>query len=186
MFNFNAKITELAALQERLEKLSQTRIAFITQMKAQPDYQDNEYELGETQKMVSEITGEIKNAAVDRYRETGNKHLHQTINIRVTTRFVLLDEEAALKFCRANLPAFIVFDKEGFLAYAEFTSGKGETVFAPIKELVNSLAIPTATISQDLSKYLVTYPTQINPDQPMPQGDDRQVKTDLSMDDIPF
>jgi hypothetical protein len=181
MFNFDAKITELAALRERLEKLSQTRSAFITQMKAQPDYQDNEYELGETERMVSEITGEIKNAAVDQYRETGNKQLHLAVKIKDQHKFIITDQETALEFCKKNLPIFIVLDQQAFLDYAKVTSGKGNTVFAPIQDFVNRIVIPTATISQDLSDYLVSEPAVIEP-----VLLERRLVENPTMDDIPF
>jgi hypothetical protein len=57
------------------------------------------------------------------FDETGEKDLHAAVQIRETTEYVV-DWDAALDWCRTEMPAMLVVDRKAFMAYIKKSAKK--------------------------------------------------------------
>jgi hypothetical protein len=60
----------------------------------------------------------VRTMATEIYQETGEKHLHEAVDIKLTTQYEV-DWEKALEWCRTEMPAMLVVDQKAFLQYAK-------------------------------------------------------------------
>jgi len=84
----------------------------------------------------------VRETALEAYLETGNKHPHPAITIKVFTKLDY-DEEQAVTYCVEHLPKALKVDKRKFEAVAK----AAELDFVQITD------DPKATVATDLSEY---------------------------------
>lgn len=106
-------------------------------------------ELGDLKKDLSvaqtKVTGleeSVRGTALEAYLETGDKHPHPAITIKVFTKLDY-DEEQAITYCVEHLPKALKVDKRKFEAVAK----AAELDFVQITD------DPKATVATDLSEY---------------------------------
>lgn len=145
------KLKELAQANQKHQEALEVFKTRETELHALPEYKDLEEALEETYKIRDEVNAlrtKISELALEAYTQTGEKKPASGVGIKVTKELVYYDEQA-LEFCIENLPNALKLDKRFFEKHAKGVAETQPLNFVTIKEK------PTATISSDLSEYLV-------------------------------
>jgi len=138
-------IDELVKIKNDLQAIDAEADALQTLLDKDPlwiDYQDKllkkAFLLGE----AGMLKDKIREKAVKEYNSTGNKHVHQFVNIRIMTK-LHYEEEVAKEYCFNNLPAALKLDGKIFEKYCKAV---GAPAFVTVAEL------PQATIAQEIER----------------------------------
>ena len=141
------KLAEMMEAQAALEEEMQAARDRLEQTELWLDYQSTREALGEFLQSIEDTRNEIKQLALDEYRQTQEKKPADGIAIRVY-RCVAYDEEIALDWCKEYLPMALKLQKSKLEKHLKAIQDT-----AP-PEWVEYYEEPRTTISSDLSIYL--------------------------------
>jgi len=142
-----ATLRLLAVERRTLESARAEQEAMLEQVKQQERFLELEEYRKSSVGMIGRLEAELREHAVEVFKETGEKHPHPALNILERPR-VAYDLAAAVEYCKAHLPRFVTLDKAAFEKHAKAVV---ETDPLPC---VTYFKEPTATIATDLTSYL--------------------------------
>ena len=141
-------ISKLAKLENRLNAVKEIEKDIQNKLEDVQEYIDLQVQRSLAKDIGGEIDtlrSEIKDQTVKAYLETGEKHIHAALGIRVGTSFEY-DATEAKSWCEQRLPDALIVDKKLF--------EKTLKAFDKVPEFVEVKETITATIATDLSEYI--------------------------------
>ena len=96
---------------------------------------------------AKELDNQIRSYTVSIFENTGERHPHPAVGVRVYTK-LQYDKDEALHWSQRHLPKALKLDKRFFEKHAK---GVAETQPIPFVQIVEE---PRATVSSDLSEYV--------------------------------
>lgn len=144
MTDLNSIVSDLAHAREVLAEAKNDLDALVAEFQSSDPYKYFSARVAEWRNFAESLDSEARRAALDAYRETGNKKPHPALGVRVS-KAIRYDPEIARKYCLDKLPGLMVLDAKRF----EKVAMEYPLEFVEIGEAVQ------ATIAQDLSEYLI-------------------------------
>jgi hypothetical protein len=117
-------------LDDALKQLAMARESFnlargaFDEFKAlNPEFLEHHGKVNETRAIVNEAEELVKELALSIYEETGEKKVHEKVQIKHMTKYDY-DPETALAWAREFAPALLILDKKGFESFVKSATQK--------------------------------------------------------------
>ena len=111
-------LEELKFMRNRREELKAETKAMLDAVRSTPNYTAAESELKSVSEAVETLEEQIRNTAVSEFKATGTKKVHQKVEVKLFSKFVIVSPSAVLAWVKQNLADALVFDEKKVKAYA--------------------------------------------------------------------